>query len=205
MNIKNTLYLGSDSYSRKLLLTQSKIPFIVVGHSADEDLVDKTLRLEDQVKYIAELKMKHVNLQNGSHEGEVRFVLTADTMGCDGQERVHGKPKDKEDAYAKVRALSGRYRCSTGYCIEKRIWKNGAWVTEKNESKVISAYYTFSVPEYRLEDYFEHSPALGASGAIAVEEYGLQFLEKIEGSYSTIVGLPLYEVRTTLEEFGFFN
>lgn len=204
MTHKHILYLGSDSSSRKMLLTQSKIPFIVVGHGADEDAIDKSLRLEEQVAAIAQLKMDHIKLANGEYEGEIRYVLTADTMGCDGQERVHGKPHNREDAYKKIRALSGTYRTATGFCIEKRIWQNNAWETLAKKSQVVSSLYTFRVPENRLEDYFEHSPGLHVSGAIAVEDYGLQFLEKIEGSYSTIVGLPLYEVRATLEEFGFF-
>ncbi len=205
MKYKNVLYLGSDSGSRKMLLTMSKIPFKVIGHNADEDQVDKTLSLEEQVKAIAQLKMDHVSLENGTYEGEIRFVLTADTMGCDGQERVHGKPKDKEDAYQKIRALSGTYRTATGFCIEKRIWQHGIWKTLLKKCQVVSSLYTFRIPESRIEDYFENSPGLTVSGAIAVEEYGLQFLEKVEGSYSNIVGLPLYEVRTTLEEFGFFQ
>jgi septum formation protein len=101
--------------------------------------------------------------------------------------------------------LSGSYRTATGFCIEKRIWRQETWKTLLQNCEVVSSLYTFRVPEHRLEDYFEHSPGLAVSGAIAVEDYGLQFLEKIEGSYSTIVGLPLYEVRTTLEEFGFFT
>lgn len=202
---KNILYLGSDSDSRKMLLTQSKIPFKVVGHAADESLVDVSLSLEEQVKFIARLKMEYVTLEDGAYEGEIRYVLTADTMGCDAHEQVHGKPKDKEDAYRKIRALSGTYRTATGFCIEKRIWKDDAWHTELHALEVVSALYTFKIPESRIEDYIANSPALNVSGAIAVEDYGLQFLEKIQGSYSCIVGLPLYEVRTVLEEFGFFD
>lgn len=206
MNNKHILYLGSDSGSRKMLLTISKIPFVVIGHNADEDQVDAALPLEEQVKFIAQLKMDHVTLENGTYEGEIRFVLTADTMGCDGQENVHGKPIDREDAYRKIRLLTaGSYRTATAFCIERKHWEQGKWIAKKTECQVVSSTYSFKVPENRMEDYFENSPALNVSGAIAVEDYGLQFLEKIEGSYSTIVGLPLYEVRTTLEKFGFFQ
>ena len=206
MKNKNILYVASSSASRKMLLTMSKIPFVVIGQTADESLVDPSLCLEDQVVFIAKLKMEHVQLDAGSYEGEIRFVLTADTMGCDGQENVHGKPVDREDAYRKIRLLTaGSYRTATAFCIEIKHWEQGAWIMKKSECQVVSSTYSFKVPENRMEDYFENSPALNVSGAIAVEDYGLQFLEKIEGSYSTIVGLPLYEVRTTLEKFGFFQ
>ena len=206
MKIKNILYVASSSASRKMLLQASKIPFVVIGQAADESLVDNSLPLEDQVKFIAQLKMEHVQLDAGSYEDEIRFVLTADTMGCDGQENVHGKPIDREDAYRKIRLLTaGSYRTSTAFCIEKKRWQQNKWITDNVECHVVSTKYSFKIPENRIEDYFENSPALNVSGAIAVEEYGLQFLEKIEGSYTTIVGLPLFEVRTTLEKLGFFD
>jgi predicted house-cleaning NTP pyrophosphatase (Maf/HAM1 superfamily) len=101
--------------------------------------------------------MDHIKLGNGTYEGEIRYVLTADTMGCDGQERVHGKPKDKEDAYRKIRALSGTYRTATGFCIEKRVWQHESWKTLLQKCEVVSSFYTFRVPDHRLDDYFEHS------------------------------------------------
>lgn len=205
MSSKNILYLGSDSASRKMLLTQSKIPFKVVGHLADESQVDANLSLEEQVGYIAQLKMDHINLGIGSYEGEIRYVLTADTMGCDAEEKVHGKPTSREDAYNKIRKLSGTYRTATGFCIQKRVWHNNEWVIEQSHSQVVSTIYTFRVSEKRIEDYFENTPGLTCSGAIAVEDYGLQFLESLQGSYSSVVGLPLYEVRTILENYGFFD
>jgi hypothetical protein len=87
--------------------------------------------------------MDHIKLGSGSYEGEIRYVLTAGTMGCDGHERVHGKPINKEDAYKKIRALSGTYRTATGYCIEKRVWHNNFWTTFENDN-----FYTVTTPWY---------------------------------------------------------
>lgn len=199
------LYLGSSSASRQMLLNESKIPFMMVGHTADEESVDASLSLEDQVLFIAQLKMQYVILQSGTYDDEIRFVLTADTMGCDSHGTVHGKPKDKDDARSKIKMLGQSARVATGFCIEKRVWKNNTWQVIDTHSEVVTTKYVFKVPESRIEDYFDNSPALVASGAIAVEGYGLQFLEKVEGSFTAIVGLPLFEVRAVLEQFGFFE
>jgi predicted house-cleaning NTP pyrophosphatase (Maf/HAM1 superfamily) len=69
---------------------------------------------------------------------------------------------------------------------------------------VVTADYVFDVPDAWLDIYLEKSRGLVASGAIAIEEFGSQFLKTVHGSYTTIVGLPMYELREALEKIGFF-
>jgi septum formation protein len=199
------LYLASSSRSRQYLLTISKIPFIVIEQTADEKECDWTLPLEEVVCSIAKHKMAHVILPQG-HEQQIIFVLTADTLSQDVNETKHGKPIDKEDALLKLQQASeGLNRCSTAFCLEKKQYRNGQWHTiEQILTSVTSSYY-FDVPSAWRHLYLSTTPSLSVSGAIAIEDFGMQFLKTIDGSYSAIVGLPLFELRQALESMGFFS
>lgn len=199
----NTLLLGSTSQSRQMLLKEALIPFKTIGHTADEDSVDRALPFTELLQTIARLKMEHVAIPEGK-EGDIVFVLTADSMGSDAQGNVHGKPKDKQDAIAKIKALQEESITATAFCLDKKVYKNGVWQREQRIEKYRETRYRFVIPDNWIERYLEHSWAMIASGAIAVELYGAQFLESVDGSYSAVVGLPMFELRQALEEVNFF-
>ena len=201
--MKNKLYLGSTSKSRQMLLKEALIPFEMVGHRADEEEVDRSLPFKELLAAIARHKMDYVVLP-AMHDGGHVFVLTADSMGIDGDGVVHGKPKDKEDAIKKIKALGEQSTTATAFCLDKKVFKDGIWQVETRIEKCVEATYKFVVPDNWIERYLEHSWAMIASGAIAIELYGNQFLQSVNGSYSTIVGLPMYELREALEEIGFY-
>src|SRR5579863_6185861 len=100
MNAQYTLYFGSKSEPRKMLLEEARIPFTVVSQNADESQCDWGLPLPQLVLSIAIYKMQHVILPDGMHEGDICFVLTADTMSHDKMGTIHGKPVDRVDAIA---------------------------------------------------------------------------------------------------------
>lgn len=199
----NTLLLGSSSRSRQALLEDARIPFTVIGHNANEDDIPHTT-IAETVLNIARLKMQNVFMPADAKEGDVVFVLTADSMGCTSDGVIHGKPKDREDAVNKIRKYRDASETVTGFCIEKRMFQNGAWKTIQKIEKTGSARCKFNVPDEWVDRYIEYSLAMQASGAVAVEWYGMQFLEWIEGSYSAVMGLPMFEVRQALDELGFF-
>ena len=202
---KNVLYFGSKSQSRRMLLEESQIPFVVVGQDADETACDWNVPLPQLVLSIALYKMQHVILPDGTYEGEVCYVLTADTMSHDKNGVVHGKPLDRADAIAKIKAsAAGSFLC-TAFCVDKKVWQNGEWVIEERIADVVSAEFIFLVPDNWIDIYLEKTPYLEVSGGMAIEKYGNQFLKTVTGSYSTIIGLPLFEVREALEKLGFFK
>lgn len=203
-HIKNILLLGSKSPSRKKLLADAKIPFIVLDQDADETACDWALPLEKVVESIAIYKMQHVIMPQGK-EGDIAFVLTADTLSQDEEGEIHGKPTDRADAVAKIKAARNGSRLVTAFCLDKKIFQHGTWHTDKRKVQCVHAEYIFNIPDQWIEIYIDNSIALNASNAIAIEEFGAPFLKTMNGSYSTIVGLPLYEVREALEEFGFFS
>lgn len=200
------LLLGSKSFSRKMLLDQAQIPYVVVPQDADEMVCDWTLPLEQAVASIARHKMDHVILPDGLADQETCFVLTADTLSIDARGMLNGKPADRDDAIEKIRRNRGKtHRLATAFCVDRRVWLNGSWQVQQRIEDVISAEYQFDIPDEWIDEYLEKSMGMLASGAVAVESYGVQFLRYVHGSYSTIIGLPMYEVREALTSLGFFD
>lgn len=198
------LLLGSQSVSRQMLLNDAQIPFRVIAQDADETACDWGMPLEKLVATIAQSKMAHVIMPEGN-EGDCAYVLTADTLSQDSSGAIEGKPVDKDDARRKLRAARNGSRLVTAFCLERKSFRNGLWHTDAHILKTVSAEYIFDVPETWIERYLEHSLGLRASNAIAVEGYGAQFFRVMHGSYSTIVGLPMVELREALEALGFFR
>ena len=202
--MKNILLLGSKSESRRTLLDNAKIPYQVVSQDADETQCDWGLPLQKVVESIALFKMEHVIMPAGK-EGDSCFVLTADTLSQDCNGNIHGKPADGDDAIRMLRAAAaGRNSCGTAFCLDKKIYKSGAWHLEQRIIKYIVAQYDFIIPENWIMRYIALGHGNDAAGAIRIEEYDSQFLKSVDGSYTTIVGLPMFELRQALEEIGFF-
>lgn len=203
-HIKNILLLGSKSASRQKLLNEAKIPFTLIEQDVDETKCDWALPLEQVVESIALYKMQHLILPEGK-EGDIAFVLTADTLSQDQEGSINGKPTDRTDAIAKIKAARNGSRLVTAFCLDKKIFRNNAWETEKRIVQCVHAEYQFLIPDHWIDIYIDNSPALNASNAIAIEDFGSPFLKTLTGSYSTIVGLPLYELREALESLDFFH
>ena len=202
--MKNILYLASQSASRQQLLREAQIPFELLSQTADEAACDWGLPLHQLVASIARYKMEHADLSGIDHEKEI-FVLTADTLSQDENGAIQGKPKDRADAIEKIKEARGGTRLCTGFCLDKKTWRNGGWQTIERIEEVVHAQYQFIIPDAWIETYLNTSPVLSCSNAIAVEQYGGQFLKEVQGSYTAIVGLPVYEVREALEKLGFFS
>lgn len=202
--MNNILYLGSKSHARKTLLQDAQIPFVTVDQDADETQCDWNLPLQQIVEHIALYKMEHVILPIGN-KGAICFVLTADTLTCSQDGIIHGKPVDRADAIAKIKASAQGSRVGTAFCLDRKIWEKGSWQTEQRLQNYVCAEYSFVVPDNWIDIYLEKSASYRSSGAIAIEEFGTQFTKEIRGSYSTIVGLPMFEVREALQKIGFFN
>jgi septum formation protein len=202
--MEHILLLGSKSYSRKLLLDYARIPYHVIGQDADETQCDWKLAMPQVVANIARYKMEHVVMPEGNAEGQIAFVLTADTLSQEKDGTIGGKPANLQDAIDKIRRARAGMCTGTAFCLDKKIWSGGQWQMEQRIEQYVESEYIFDIPEAWIDRYIAHTIALSASQAIAIEEYGAQFLKEVRGSYSTIVGLPLFEVREALEKLGFF-
>lgn len=196
------LYVGSTSRSRHMLLQDAGIPFEVIAQSADEQQCDWSLPLNQTVEGIARYKMKHLVLPAGA-EGDYCFVLTADTLTENRDGGLEGKPIDRADAVAKlIRAREG-VRTGTACLVRKCHFVQGSWQVIEERMLYAQGSYIFNVPDAWIDFYLDNVPVLG-SGAIAIEGFGNQFLQSLQGSLSAVIGLPMYELREALQTMGFF-
>lgn len=200
------LYLASASSSRKKLLDEAKIPFKVVKQNADESLCDWSQPLEVVVSSIANLKMDHVIMPSGK-DGDVAIVLTADTLGLDSKGKICGKPKSRENVVEMIKSYRSGAETGTAYCLSLREFEFGNWVESKRISGFAKAEYVFDVADDMIDWYldtcFEGYSFFDVSGGVIVDGSGIQFLKEIKGSYSAVIGLPMYELRKDLRRLGF--
>lgn len=200
------LLLGSHSSSRQRLLREAQIPFSTIGHNADETKCStKSLSLQQIVKQIALSKMEHVTMPTGQYSGQIAFVLTADTLSMEKDGTVQGKPTDRADAVAKLKSGRKGAKIATAFVVDKRIYQNNQWSIAKRLDSVIFADYIFTVPDAWIDTYLEKSGSLSTTAAIIVEDFGAQFFKEVRGSYTTVMGLPMFELREALQEIGFFT
>ncbi len=204
MHTSPNLYLASQSPIRRHLLEKACIPFQIIPQSTDERTLNWDRPVLDVVPAIARLKMDHALLPPGE-EKEHRFVLTADTLCVDHQGKVHGKPVDITDAIRMIKLW--RLGCSvvTAFCLDKKIYSDGTWRTETRREQTVSSSLNFSIPDRWIEEYLRRTKPLEIAGAVAIEGYGFQFVKSIAGSYTTILGLPMYELIEALTELQFFS
>ena len=208
VSLKYTLYLASGSATRKNLLADAQIPFTLINQTADESLVSLDKPLPEVVENIAILKMKHVQMPDGKYEGQIVFVVTADTLTLTGDAEtfeIFGKPKDR--AHAKYMINAGRYGSLTGtaFCIQKLIWRDFAWHALEQDTGYAEGWNLIDIPEERQDFYLDHIDYMNLSGAIKIRGLAEQFTKEIRGSYSAIMGLPMYELRQTLERMDFYE
>lgn len=204
MQQQYVLFLGSSSASRQQLLKEVGIQFTLLKQTADEAACDWGLTLQKVVESIALFKMEHVIMPAGQ-EGDIAFVLTADTLGQNSKGHINGKPTSKEHAIELIKDARAGMCTGTAFCLEKKEYKNGQWHTAERIVRYVEAHYQFIISDEWMEYYFSHCNALHVSGAIAIEGVGSLFLREIHGSYTTVMGLPMFELRESLIDIGFFD
>lgn len=203
--MKNILLFASKSLPRCELLQKAQIPFCVIAQNADEAQCDWGLPFAQLLASIAVHKMNCAVLPEGK-EGEHCFVLTVDSMLQTNEGTILGKPTSKEDAIKMIQASRKGGVVASAFCLDKKIFKNGAWQIEQRIERFVRATYVLDFPDHWIEKYFEEYPEYCTiAGALNIEEYGMQFVKTVCGSYSTAIGLPLYELREALELLNFFG
>ncbi len=203
--MKNILLLASKSASRQKILQEADIPFKVIEQDADEEQCDRTLPFAQLLAAIAVHKMNHARVSPAS-EGEHCFVLTVDTMVLTHEGTVLGKPRDKETARAMIQASRRGGIVASAFCLDKKIFKNNAWILETRKQRCVRASFELDMPDAWIEHYLDvQDDYTTIAGGLSIEGYGMQFLTTVHGSYSTALGLPIYELREDLESLGFFE
>jgi septum formation protein len=186
--------LASESSSRLSLLHSINI---VPDQIIPSDINESSLKgeLPDKLsRRLAELKaMKVVD------KIEKGFLIAADTVACTGRAIM---PKAKNDDLVRycINKLSGRRsRIYTSVCIIKKDLNQ----TSKRLFTVCSILKFKRLSKQEVDYYISSKQGLGKAGGYAIEGIAGGFLEFISGSYSNIVGLPLYQTRNMLISLGF--
>ncbi len=207
-SLKYILYLASTSQGRKNLLAEAQITFALISQTADESMVTLDKPLPEVVQDIALLKMKHVQIPDGKVDGQIVFVLTADTLNLTGNPEsfeIFGKPKDREHAKYMIKITREGAFVGTAFCVQKLVWKNLAWHKLDQQTGYAQAWVLIDIPDDWIDFYLDHIDYQNVSGAIKIRGLCEQFTKEIRGSYSTIIGLPMYELRETLMQMGFYE
>ncbi len=184
---KYDIILGSTSPRRQELLKGIDISFRIEKNEVDEHYPSH-LDGADIPMYLAEKKADFYNLKDNS------LVITADTIVWQNG-KVYGKPTDREDAKRILNELSGKkHQVITGVCIKTKQRKRVFHVT----TDVYFSQFTEAEINYYLDNYAPYDKA----GAYGVQEWiGHIGVERIEGSYFNIMGLPIQRLYSELKNW----
>lgn len=187
----DSIFLASASLRRSQLLT-----LIGVRHeSFAADLDEEALAGEVAADYVQRLARDKALVTLGALGGGAdRPVLAADTTVVqDG--RIYGKPSGEQDCVATLMALSGRsHEVMTAIALHDGV----SLRTAMNVSRV-----TFrALDEQECRRYWATGEAAGKAGAYAIQGMAAVFVARLEGSFSCVMGLPLFETAALLDAAG---
>jgi septum formation protein len=186
---KPRIILASTSPRRRELLAQMGIVFQALAVEADENP-----RLgETPTQYVRRVAAEKSRLGQISSLMPLP-VLSADTeVVVDGE--VLGKPRDADHARQMLRRLSGREHVvlsAVSLRMGDRHW----------EALSISQVAFRTITDAEIEAYWATGEPVGKAGAYAIQGLGAVFVERLNGSYSGVMGLPLFETANLLREAG---
>ena len=184
------LLLASTSPRRRELLELLRVPFRVVSPNCEETL-SPHLPPNEQTRRLARDKAQSVATQHPQD-----LVIGSDTViEIDG--KLLGKPENMQEAETMLRLLRGRHHLvHTGVALIQK--SNNVSIDFVETAQV----WIKSFDETTLHSYLSTEESLGKAGAYSIQGEGAQLIERIEGDYPTIVGLPLWRTAKVLEEQG---
>lgn len=184
------ILLGSKSPRRREILSMVQIPFTVVSIGGGDESYPSDLLPENVSEYISKKKADAFMQFLNSDE----ILITADTVVI-LEDKILGKPKDKHDAEKMLRSLSGKtHKVSTGVTISS---------INKRVSFTSETYVTFArLTDKEIEHYVDTFRPYDKAGAYGIQEWiGAIAVEKIEGSFYNVMGLPIQKLYSHLKEF----
>lgn len=173
------LVLASKSPRRSEILKNAGIDFTVRVADADETIPDGA-KPQDAVVFLAARKAMAVP------RAEDELVLGADTVVV-LDDKILGKPKDQDDAYNMIKALSGRvHSVFTGVCAIG----NGVSMKFSEETKV----EFLPLADDEINTYIGTNEPYDKAGAYGIQGLASKFIRGIEGDYFNVVGLPMSRI-----------
>lgn len=184
------LILASTSPRRRELLALLGVPFEVIPPTCEE-IPSPNMGPCDQARQFAHDKAESIAIQNPED-----WILGSDTViEIDGI--LLGKPENLEDAERMLRQLQGHcHQVHTGLAVIHKTSNTSVVIVET------ARVWIKSFDETELMEYLGTGESLGKAGAYSIQGVGAKLIDKIEGDYPTIVGLPLWQTAKLLEKQG---
>jgi len=189
---RKKIILASASPRRKELMTQAGFDFeIQVSHKEE---VYYSAKPEEIVKELALLKAEDIVEQNKEHN---IIVIGADTIVAI-DDRILGKPRDKEDAIDMIHTMQGRsHQVYTGVAI---ISVDAEGRRRIVNHAVCTDVVVHAMSENEILEYVENEDIMDKAGAYAIQGvFGAKYIERFEGDYYNVVGLPISYIYQTLK------
>jgi septum formation protein len=191
------IYLASKSPRRRELLKQIGVQYelLLMREAAPRIDIDESPRPEETphayVERVVRLKADVSLRAMRERKLPSRPILTADTtVTLDGH--ILGKPENRDDAIRMLKRLSGQtHQVLTAVMV----------TTENDQHKVLTtSFVTFaSLGDDEIRAYVDSGEPMDKAGAYGVQGRAARFISKLSGSYSGVVGLPLYETANLLK------
>ena len=182
--------LASGSPRRRQLLGEAGYEFEVLSPCVDE-VAHGWLTIRELTIWNAARKAAHV-----SERAPDAVVLAADTLvGIEGE--VLGKPRDLDDALRILRRLSGR-----AHEVWTAVRINHAARGRSESLNEMSRVHFRKLGDRAIRDYLAKIDPLDKAGAYAAQGHGAEIIDRIEGSYTNVVGLPMEQTVDALRAFG---
>lgn len=185
------IVLASQSPRRIELLTEIGLEFTTDPSEFEEKDIHETPR--ELAIHNAQGKARDV-----ANRHQDAIVIAADTIGVVG-EKILGKPRDRNHAYELISTISGtEHEVITGLCIIDT--RSNTELTEAVTTKIFMAPLT----EEEIQSYLDSNEWHDKAAAYAIQGKGSLFIEKIEGDYFNVVGLPLYALQQALKKLDIY-
>ena len=196
MSREIALYLASQSPRRRELLTQIGFSFTVISADINEDTVPN----ESAERYVARLAREKATSGFFSLKQQAKAVLGSDTaVVIDGE--ILGKPENDGDAKRMLNLLSGKtHQVMTAVVLA--VGNDASTSPELTEAISVSEV-TFKKLSYdEIEDYVRSGECADKAGSYAIQGLAAVFITNLSGSYSGVMGLPIYETAALLHKAG---
>lgn len=186
--------LASGSPRRRELLTQIGISYEVCPSDADENI--GSYEAPELVRRLALLKGRSVASQQPD-----ACIISADTVVAAPDGEILGKPKDRSDACRMLRELSGKpHTVYTGVCVLRT---DGSRNMVREDCRVCATRVYFrNLSDAEIERYVDSGEPMDKAGAYGIQGRGAVLIERIEGDYFNVMGLPLCTLADMLREAG---
>ncbi len=187
------LYLCSQSPRRAMLLEQLGIAYQTVEAPIEETALPN----EPPESFVVRMAVEKALSGFNKLAGHQIWVLGADTIVLK-RKKVFGKPKSEYEAGQMLAALSGGHHQVLSAVA---IVYDGQVFSEMSSTQV----WFRTLSETEIAGYLASGEPMGKAGAYAIQGLGAKFIEKIEGSYSGVMGLPLFELDQCLAASNYYT